>query len=196
MNEMIRKLFATSLLVAVAGMSGCAATADSIASTSDRAQVGPGESVVFGKFRLIRNGEEARIGSGPLATSAVLTLRNVDGDEIVGKAGANGEFAWALDPGVYRVSSIRFDNRGEHEKAVTNFIFSVDGNYSSVYIGTVTLEATFDSGYYGLNGVVDGYSVSNDCAAECGDRLTRLGLDADDSKVELMQQPSALARRN
>ena len=186
-------------LAAVVGLSACATSATGVDADKGTAQAlaAPGESVVFGKFRLVRNGEEAQFNNDMFATSAALYLKRAgEPGRILGKVGEDGEFAWALEPGNYRVSSISFNNLGERVEPITNFSFSVSGDTDAVYIGTVTLEATFESGYYGINGVVDGYSVRNDCSSGCAARLERLGLDASDSSISLLAEPSPVASAN
>ena len=200
MKEFTGKITAISaVLVAVVSLSGCATSATSADVDKHTAQAlaAPGETVVFGKFRLIRNGEEAHIDNGFLSTSATLYLRQAgESGKIVGKVGEEGEFAWALEPGNYRVSSISFSNRGERVEPITNFSFSVSGDTEALYIGTVTLETSFDSGFYGLNGVVDGYSVRNDCSSDCAARLERLGLAASDASISLLVEPNPMASIN
>ena len=200
MKEFTGKITAISaILVAAVSLSGCAVTAtgSDVDQLNAQTLAAPGETVVFGKFRLIRNGEEAHIDNGFLLTSAAMYLRRAgEPGKIRGKVGHDGEFAWALEPGNYRVSSIRFSNRGERVEPITNFSFSVAGDSEALYIGTVTLETTFDSGFYGLNGVVDGYSVRNDCSRDCAARLENLGLDASDATVSLLAQPSPMASAN
>jgi hypothetical protein len=194
-----RLIAASALIVAIVGISGCATAARSIDSSQDLAVAATGAegAVAFGKFQLIRNGEAASIGNGLLSTSAVMTLHKAgEYEPFVGQVGADGDFAWALEPGFYRVSSIRFDNRGERVQPITNFTFSVDRDHAAVYVGTITLEATFESGYYGLNGIVNGYTVSNDCASDCAPRLEQLGLDVADATISLMYEQSQLASRN
>lgn len=63
-------------------------------------------------------------------------------------------------------------------------------------MGTVTLETSFDSGYLGVNGTVDSYTIANDCATDCASRLENLGLPADGVMIALMQDNSRYARRN
>ena len=115
MKGSIRNLIVTSVLIVTAGgLAGCATATSSIESGNDIAAAATGNPVVFGKFRLIRNGNEARIGNDLLSTTATLTLKQAgSAEEFVGAVGADGEFAWALEPGFYRVASIGFDNRGE-----------------------------------------------------------------------------------
>ena len=117
------------------------------------------------------------------------------GKQTIGRVGQDGEFAWALEPGNYEVVTIGFDNRGEHKQADANFTFAVSDAHDAVYVGTVSLETSFQSGYYGFNGTVDDYTVSNDCAADCSARLDRLGLSADSMDVALLQEQYHLARR-
>ncbi|MCH5377512.1 MAG: hypothetical protein JJ992_26440 [Planctomycetes bacterium] len=199
MKNLIRNLIVTSaLMVAAVGISGCAIAARSVDSGADLSTVASSDrSVVFGKFRLVRNGNEAQFEDNILSVPPTLTLKRVGSDlELVGDVGEDGEFAWVLEPGFYRVSSIGFSNLGERVEPVTNFTFVVDGAHEAVYVGTVTLEATFDSGYYGVNGTIDRYSVSNDCATDCASRLGDIGMEVEDSTISLMLQQSPLASAN
>ena len=187
----------TACVVGLAGLGGCATPAKTVASADDLAGMtaAGSETLVFGKFRLLRNGEEARLGNGIFATSAKLYV-NRDGNpqEIVGAVGGDGQFAWALEPGNYRISSIAFDNRGERVEPVTNFAFTVVHGADATYIGTITMEATFESGYYGLSGRVDRYAVIDDCATDCDAQLAALGLSKETATVNLAQQNGQFAR--
>jgi hypothetical protein len=200
MNLTTRKHWVTfSSIVALAALSACGTTAKTVDSGDELARVskGPADTVVFGKFRLLRNGAEAKLGDGIFASSATLHLYDQgERREIAGKVGKGGEFAWVLPPGRYQVSSIGFDNRGERAATDTDFSFTVAAGSEAIYIGTITLETTFDSGYFGLNGVVDRYTVSDDCADDCADRLARLGLASGKATVSLLQQEGQLARTN
>ena len=188
-----RIVLCTTVLTAL-GLSACS-TMTSIESGDQLADAAPGEPVVFGKFRLVRNGNEANLGTGPFANRAMLHMVNgKDSREIVGQVGDDGEFAWTLAPGRYSLTAIDFDSRGERETADTNFTFTVPADRKAVYIGSITLEATFESGYYGLNGTVDDYRVTNDCAADCEGRLAKLGLSMNDMAVELLTEQYHLAR--
>ncbi len=196
MNHLFRNQHRIALcttLVMALGLSACS-TMTSIESGDQLADAAPGEPVVFGKFRLVRNGTEADLGTGLFANRAMLHFVNGKDDrDIVGQVGDDGEFAWTLAPGRYRLTAIDFDSRGERESAETNFTFVVPADHKAVYIGSITLEATFESGYYGLNGIVDDYRVTNDCAAECAGRLDRLGLSMNDMTVELLTEQYHLA---
>jgi len=196
MNGVIRKLaLITTTYVVAVGLSGCATTAKSIESSAELAAASAGEHVAFGKFRLVRNGYETKLGKGIFANSAVLYLYQTgDSDEIIGKVGMGGEFAWSLQPGSYQVSSIDFNNRGEKISLNTDFKFAVSADHPASYLGTMTLETTLDNGYYGVNGTVDRYTVTDDCAKECSRRLSQLGLSMEDATVALMQEQSQLAR--
>ena len=180
MPKSIRTLTNSITYVALAALfSGCAMTAQSIDHADQLAQtpdVAP-EKVVFGKFRLVRNGQEVRFGDSIFANSAKLHLYQDGADqEIIGKVGRDGEFAWALEPGDYTLSSIAFKHRGETIEPATNFAFTVSADRDASYVGTITLEATFSSGYYGTNGVIERFYISDDCAAECGKMLNSLGM--------------------
>jgi hypothetical protein len=197
MNGSTRKIFATAAIccLALAGIAGCANTAQNIDSTADLAKAtAASDAVVIGKFRLVRNGQEAKLGTGVFANSATLHLYQSDGNEkYVGKVGQDGEFAWVLKPGSYRVSNIGFYNRGERVEPVTDFTFTVPAGQEAIYVGTITLETTFDSGYHGVNGTVDSYTVANEFETDCENRLEKLGLSADSVTVALMQDNSHYA---
>ncbi len=200
MNLATRKNLVTLYsIVTVFALSACGTRERKIDSGDELAAATKAttDTVVFGKFRLLRNGNEANLGDGIFASSATLHLYDQgERREIAGKVGKGGEFAWVLAPGQYRVSSIGFDNRGERAETGTDFSFTVSAGNGAIYVGTITLETTFDSGYFGLNGVVDRYTISDDCANDCADRLARLGLSSETATVSLLQQEGQLARTN
>ena len=107
--------------------------------------------------------------------------------DVIGRVGKDGEFAWALKPGDYRIAAIDFDNRGEREETAANFAFSVPADGKPVYIGTIQLEASFDSGWYGTNGAVDDVFVKNECATHCARRLEALGLSTTSMHVDVVE---------
>ncbi len=197
MNRPYIKSFITLFgLGLLAGMAGCTTTASIESGEALSKRAVPGDAVVFGKLKLIRNGEEAQLGSGVFESGAKLHLVNMaSGKQTIGRVGKGGEFAWALGSGNYEVVTIGFDNRGEHKQAETSFTFAVSDDHEAVYVGTIALETSFHSGYYGFNGTVDDYTVSNDCAADCAARLDRLGLSADSMDVALLQEQYQLAQR-
>jgi hypothetical protein len=194
MKSIFGRFTAGAVLILAGLVSGCATQVDHFVAGQALAETDSSTTLVFGKFRLIRNGEEARIGDGVLDTSAQLNLESIDGKSgIVGTVGDNGEFGWALQPGYYRVASISFNNRGERVEPLTDFTFEVTPGSQALYIGTVTMEASFDSGYYGINGTVDSYTVSNDCATDCASRLDKFGLSDASLDIGLMQQQRPVA---
>ncbi len=75
----------------------------------------------------------------------------------------------------------------------TNIAFVVPEGHDAVYIGTITLETVFESGYYGLIEAIHDFDVSNDCLSDCADRLTQLQLSTDAAFVALMREESHLA---
>lgn len=183
-------------ILAAVFMAGCGTTA-SIETREDLANVDTTGAVIFGKFHLVRNGHEASIGGGLFETTALLHVDNQDpGHGIVGKVGADGEFAWVLEPGDYVISSIAFDNRGEMEETAADFAFTVPPASDAVYIGTVTLEVTLRQGLYGTEGFVDNLSIDNECEAHCEARLQALGLARDEMTVSLLEERHQLARTN
>ena len=198
----IRKtgFISTTCVIAVIGLAGCANTATNIDSGATLAQTKRSDidAVVFGKLRLIRNGEVARAGEGMFKSSATLHFHGNGSQEITAKIGGEGEFAWALPPGEYTVSGIGFVSRGERHEIPMQVAFTVSADQSPTYIGTLTLEATLESGYYGLNGAIDRFSVTDDCATDCAGRLQQLGLSEQTATVALVRQEGQLAgtRRN
>ena len=198
MNNVIRKISFISMACAVAfaGLTGCSSTGATIDSSDKLAKISaaPDESVVFGKFRLIQNGEETPLGNGFLTSSATLRLVDHAGDRVItGRVGRDGEFAWVLPAGDYNLSSVSFSKRGERIETPTNFSFTVSSAYDAVYIGTVSLEATLDSGYYGMNGTIDRLNIIDECKKDCSARLSRLGLDSQAPAIALLRQEGQLA---
>jgi hypothetical protein len=183
-------------ILVLAGLSGCATTANSVDSSAGLGQ-GTASNLVFGKFRLVRNGHEVAIGDGALSNTATFELRR-DGaqTDISAEIGDGGEFAWVLEPGTYEVSGIGFRYHGDRIETPANFSFTVAGNQKATYVGTITLEASFHSVANGTIGAVDSYRVANDCATDCADRLSRLGLSTDGVNIALFPHVSQMARRN
>ena len=77
-----------------------------------------------------------------------------------------------------------------------NLSFTVTADKDAVYIGTITLEATLDAGYYGVGGTFDRYTVSNDCSEVCADRMTALGLGEKAVTVSLLREEGRMAASN
>ncbi len=181
------KVVRASMIAAVLALAtGCAATASNIDSTDELAKASSGNShpVVFGKLEFVRNGERIELGEGMMATSAKVQLFDQDDNrQIVGDVGDDGEFSWVLAPGTYEVAKIGFRYQGQDIAPETSFEFTVSSEHDATYLGTISLETTFDAGYNGVNGKVDKFTVWNECAEDCGTRLTRLGL-SDDSSTE------------
>ena len=194
----VTKNFAAALLASglvFAGLSGCATTAESVDSSAELQEAAAGH-VVFGKFRLVRNGHVVQLNEGILSNTATFSLtRDGVGEEITAKVGEDGEFAWVLAPGQYKVSGIGFNYHGERIKTPANFAFTAAADHGATYVGTITLETSFYSSSYGTIGAVDSFTVANDCASDCKDRLTRLGLSPDDATIALFPQVNQMARR-
>ena len=135
------------------------------------------DSPVVGKLRLVKNGQEVVLGSGLRQAPAELQLIDLAGQERIRvRVGKGGAFASALAAGDYLVSGIDFLVRGERVSAKTNLVLTVDEDSLATYVGTVTLQATFESGYHGLAGTIDGYSVADDCVTDCAPMLSALDL--------------------
>ena len=77
--------------------------------------------------------------------------------------------------------------RGEPVTAQSNFVLTVTDRMPATYVGTVTLETRFESGFYGLSGAVDRLAVANDCQSDCAPMLSELGLDEEAVTVRLLR---------
>lgn len=181
MNTFTHKLTAT-LLVSFYSLVGFSSSAyasgnEEVANNLSANATGSESSVVFGKFRLMKNGEEIELGDGLFGNSAVLRLyRATDQEELTGRVGKDGEFSMELAPGDYYLMSIAFKHRGETIEPETNFMFNVSSDFSANYVGTITLETSFGSGYNGMKGSIDRIMIGNDCATDCDRRMEQLGL--------------------
>lgn len=133
--------------------------------------------LVFGKFQLLKNGREIKFSDGFLGNSASIRLYQADtGREFSVRTGEDGEFSRELEPGDYYVMSIAFLHQGQLIRPETNFMFNVAGDNEASYVGTITLEAKFSSGYYGMQGEFERFTITNECANKCEIRLAELGL--------------------
>jgi len=183
--------FTLALLVfssALGVFSSSAIASDTLESTSER------EVMVFGKFRLLKNGEETTLGSGFFSNVAALRLyREDDQEEFTVRVGENGEFARALTPGDYYVMNISFKYRGETVRPETNFMFNVSDDGRPNYVGTITLEAKFKNGYHGSKGSFERFTIRNECSRECERRLSELGLEGKVAVTSLPQWQEQVA---
>ena len=84
-------------------------------------------------------------------------------------------------------------NRGDRYEPETDFRFAVSRGSDTVYVGTFTLESSFESGYFGLNGTVDSFKVDDHCESDCANRLARLGLVGEAPNVALLYQQDQVA---
>jgi len=195
--DMIRRLSVVAAGCLLAGLAGCAGTAGHIDSADELAREAgnPADTVVFGRFELVRNGHEVDFGGGIFASTATLNLTESDSlKPIVGRIGRDGEFAWVLEPGTYRVTSIGFRYQGQKIQPPTGFTFTVPANSRASYVGTITLEASFERGLLGTHAHVDRYTITDDCATDCDPRLDRLGLTgAQPSRALLSWERSIVA---
>lgn len=167
---------------AIALLSGCATSSQPVASnTSDAA-------VVFGKLKLVRNGEPVRLGDSMFENSATLNLYETSSKRpYKGRVGNDGEFSWELPAGDYRVESIAFRVHDSIVRPETNFTFSVSDEHDASYLGTIALEASFDSGYLGVVGGVDRFTVWDECESDCARRLAALGVAESQSQRSLLK---------
>lgn len=137
-----------------------------------------------------------QFSDGFLGNSARIYLYHADwGTETSIKVGKDGEFSKELPPGDYYVMSIAFKHRGETIEAETNLMFNVSPAFESNYIGTITLQAKFSSGYHGMKGVFERFIVTNDCATDCGTRLASLGLAGSSTTTSLPEWQQQVAFR-
>ena len=178
-------------LSVLAGLSSTAVASDDVNLNAD------GRVVVFGKFRLLKNGYETKFGDGMFGNVGALRLYRVDDqEEFTIKVGKDGEFSRRLAPGEYYVMNVSFKYRGETVRPDTNFMINVSGDSSANYLGTLTLEATFSSDYHGSKGSFDRFLVADECASVCNRRLAELGLKNSDVTTSLptWQTQVALSR--
>ena len=189
MKGLIRNLVVTTSVFALACLSGCATTSGNNVAANDS------DIAVLGKFELVKNGEPVAVGEGLFANHATLLFNRQGVDEtVIGKVGAEGEFTWWLAPGEYHVSAVTFSNRGERIEPAVSLNFTVHPEAKAVYIGTVTVDSSFDSGYYGTDARLDATTVRNECLAHCAARLDALGLDEGDLYVSILHRPGHVAR--
>ena len=152
--------------LAVVGLSH-SATAD-IAAKSDAGLVEHKRVLVFGKFRLVKNEYESRLGPGFFGNTAALTLLRIDDqEEMTIRVGKDGAFSRKLSPGDYYLMGIEFKHQGNTIETDTNYLIRIGNQHEANYLGTITLMAEFKSGYNGIVGKIDRFLVTNDCAEEC-----------------------------
>jgi len=175
------------LATALAVVAGCATTSD-VSSAGNNA-------VAFGSFDLIRNGHDANLGDAPLDRSAYILVRNDESNSsYVGRIGSDGKFAMSLPAGNYLMEKFVFDYRGENIESQTAFRFEVPAS-GSVYLGAIQLEATLESGLYGVVGTADRFTVTDRCDQSCSQQLSGLGLPTSTER-SLMQWDHQLASLN
>jgi hypothetical protein len=159
-----------AVIVALTVATGCATSGNPVPTDTT--------AVAFGSFKLIQNGHEARIGGDPLERGAYILVRHNDTNSTyVGRIGPSGGFAMALPTGSYLMEKFVFDYRGESIESPTAFRFDVPDT-TSVYLGAIQLEATLESGLYGVVGTADRYTVSDRCEQTCAAQLRELDLPA------------------
>ena len=191
MKGIVRNLVVTIGVVALACLSGCATLSKEAVALND------GEIAVLGKFELVKNGEKIAVGDGLFANHATLLFKRQGMNETInGKVGSEGEFTWWLAPGDYHVSAVTFSNRGERIAPAISLNFTVHPEAGAVYIGTVTVDSSFDSGYYGTDARLGSTTVRNECRADCDARLEALGLSEADLSVSILHRPGHVARNN
>lgn len=183
---MFKRIEGLKVLWTAAGLSllaaGCATGSPPAATES----VSADEAVVMGRFRLIRNGNDVALGDGIFANKATLTM-HADGEptSFDGAVGDDGEFQWTLAPGTYHIDEVGFMVHGEHFSPSADLTFVVGEEFNAVYVGTIIVETTLESGYYGLDGSVKAVSVENDCESDCATLAAHAGIAGDALDVEL-----------
>ncbi len=165
-----------------------------VAGCSTTGSIGESEHVAFGSLTLISNGHEHSLGDRMLDRHAVLEVRSmIDQRLYSGRVGKEGRFSMALPAGEYVLETVAFEHHDEMIEAPANFRFSLAEQYSSVYIGALTLEASLESGIYGVVGTADRYTVNDHCSTGCSDELNAHGLQASSSGVSLMSWDHQMA---
>lgn len=155
---------------------------------------GGAERVAFGSLTLISNGHEHALGDRLVDRHAVIEVRSKRDQRLYsGRVGQQGRFALSLPAGEYVLETIGFEHHDEMIEAPANFRFTVSNEYRSVYIGAVTLEATLDTGIYGVVGTADRYTVSNECSSDCDEELDAFGLQAATAGISLMSWDHQMA---
>ena len=190
MKENLRKLAVTVVACTLipAFLVACGTTSGQLASFDD------GNTLVFGKLELVKNGEDVALGDGFFANHAALRFEQLgSGEEFVGKVGRGGEFAWYLGPGEYHVSVVSFGNQGERVDSDVSLNFHVAPQTEAVYVGTVVVQTRFHTGYYGTDAVV-GTVVRNECARDCAPILARHGLADAGIDKSILHRPGRVAR--
>ena len=178
---------------AFATLPGCGTNTESVSAGGKPAVASVNtDTLVFGRFRLIRNGEDVRLGEGFFANHATLHLHAPgEAAPVKEKVGKNGEFAWVLDAGNYRLTGIEFMARGERFTVSTDVAFTASGKHRAAYLGTITLETSLASGYHGMDVRAERYSVSDDCETDCDRMLADLGMPEGSAAVVLMRAETA-----
>lgn len=186
-------------LAAVLAIGGCSTTGTNIDSAAelDAAMTSTSDTVVFGQLHLVRNGHAVQLGEGLRDNPATLRLyRPGDGREFIRHVGADGEFAWVLPAGNYRMTNVGFRHHGDTIEPLTDFSFTATTTKAASFVGELTLEVTVDAGYLGTVGTLDSYDVQGDCADACERMAERLGLDTADVTTSTLRWEGQVARTN
>ena len=149
-------------------------------------------NVVIGKLRLIKNGDEVRLGDGWFSNRARLKIVADSGERFEVPVGKDGAVIWEATPGTYRVSGVEFMVRGDAVNVDWDLAFDAEPESQATYIGTVTLETSFSPNYYGLEGTVDTFSVTNDCSSDCSALLADTGHAEGEAVVALLRPTGPL----
>ena len=187
MPNILKNMAIIACILGAAGLSGCAAITEKAGLDAESERMTAG-SLVIGKFELVRNGAEVPLGDGLFSNTARMYLEGSGvSREIAVRVGDNGEFAWPLAPGDYEISHVAFDFHGERLKAPTNLVFGVSDDARASYIGTITLEVSLSSGYHGIAGSYDRFTIRDDCATDCSRLLSGAGLSTEDAESALAE---------
>ncbi|MDJ0918896.1 MAG: hypothetical protein QNJ05_14110 [Woeseiaceae bacterium] len=190
MNYPLRKMIVGTLSVlGVASITGCAVPGAAVDTASIER-----DAVIFGDLTLVTNGHEARLGDGLFAADAGIRLEHVEtGRNYISRVGKNGQFETSVAPGSYRLHTIFFKHHGETIEASTDFVFTVSNAAEATYIGAIGLEASLDNGSHGVVGTADRFTVRNNCANVCDDRMAAIGLPHGDTDIALVQWVNQVA---
>jgi outer membrane lipoprotein-sorting protein len=111
-------------------------------STGKQAVLSDNQAIVFGKFKWSVRGDELEIGRGPFDFYFYPSLlRMEDRTETNAEVDGNGNFVWALEPGVYVINKITYRDpwTGNYFMA-PQVAFQIPDKGKVYYIGTLKID--------------------------------------------------------
>ncbi|MHC4954874.1 MAG: hypothetical protein ACYTGZ_13390 [Planctomycetota bacterium] len=172
----MRSRLAILLLVAA----GCAST-ENIEDGSDLATQAKrtDRSIVFGRIRLIQNGEEKEIGDSYFELQLTPhLLRMQDKERIHAEVDEGGHFVWSLTPGTYLIHMVVYrDPWSGSYQLIPKAAFAVPENGRIYYVGTLEAVLTTERDILGKLRGTTRFSVWNEKRAEEQRLRGELGLE-------------------